>query len=767
MLQVSKPRAEGVLETTMQGAEFVSPAELYAAIHAFVRRRLSTLLLVLLLAVVVAVAYLMTAPSRFTARAVLVIDNAKNQIIFQQRPLALDQPLDSAVVETQIQILQSDNIARAVLKTLHLEDDREFTSPPSSFIGRTIGGAHAVWSNLFAKNGVPSQDRSRSAAAENFEKYLTVKRVELTHAIEIDFASLEPVRAAEIANAIADAYVDDELNAKYQTARRAATWLQSRLQELREQSDEAEHAVVAYKTKNNIVDTGGRLINDQQIAELNSDLIQARAKTAEAKARLGRVTHVLNVNNLDPAAPSTATVTDSLNNEVIVKLRQQYLQDATKAAEWSARYGANHLAVINLRNRMRELRKAIIDELGRIAQTYQSDFDIAQTREKSMENSLSEIVAQAHTTNDAQVTLHSLQSKAQTYRAVYDSFLQHYMESVQQQSFPLTEARVITAAVPPERSSSPRVALTLAIAALGGLGLGVAAALLRDVADRRLRTPAQVKQHLQTECIAVVPRIGTPRRLFSRPRPAKSDRIIAPDNELLRPVVSSPHSRFSEAIRAVKVAADLRALAHENRVIGVTSSLPNEGKTTIAASLGQLIAHAGSRAVLLDCDLRDPSLTRHLAPDTKLGLVDFVSAKASLEEVLWKDPKTNLVFIPAGAKGRVADHTNEVLASGSMRDAFDALRKKFDYVVVDLSPLAPVVDVRAMTHLIDSFVFVVEWGRTKVDIVEHALDEAPAVHEKLLGAVLNKTDMLALGRYDAHRNMYYNNRYYTRYGYTS
>ena len=152
----------------------------------------------------------------------------------------------------------------------------------------------------------------------------------------------------------------------------------------------------------------------------------------------------------------TATVADTLKSEVISKLRSQYLELARREADWTPRYGANHLAVVNVRNQMRELQNSIRNELERIAETYQSDFEIAKQHEDSVQKQLDQAVSQSHVTNEAQVALRELESNAQTYRALYDNFLQRYMESVQQQSFPITEARVITAATPPLSKSKPK-----------------------------------------------------------------------------------------------------------------------------------------------------------------------------------------------------------------------------------------------------------------------------------------------------------------------
>jgi polysaccharide biosynthesis transport protein len=500
--------------------------------------------------------------------------------------------------------------------------------------------------------------------------------------------------------------------------------------------------------------------------------------------------------DVDPDAASTATVADTLHNEVVTKLREQYLEIEARESLWAAKYGANHLAVVNLRNQLGELRRSIYEELKRTAETYRSDYEIAKKREESIQKSLNQTVTESQTTNEAQVTLHNLQSNAQTYRAIYDNFLQRYMESVQQQSFPISDSRVITQATPPLLKSSPKTLLVMALASLGGLIFGAGIGMLRDIADRVFRTTTQVREHLHVECLALVPEVkdgvksnapaaGLPAKLGPGSSIGKTARsgsnraakaaakdakksgphIIVRDASVRWTVADSPLSRFTEAVRAVKIAVDLSSADSTNKIIGIASSLPNEGKSTISLSLAQLIAHSGGRAILVDCDLRKPTLSRALAPDAKTGLLEIVSGKAAFEDVLWVEPTTNLAFLPTVLPTRVV-HTSEILASDATRKMFDRLREAYDYVIVDLSPLAPVVDVRVMTPLMDSFVFVVDWGRTKIDVVEHALSTTRGVYDNLLGVVLNKVDMNALGRYETYHGSYYDSRYYARYGYT-
>jgi succinoglycan biosynthesis transport protein ExoP len=766
MLQMNKPRLE--TEQGAPGSEFVSPAELYASLTGFLRRRFRIIAFVALLALALGAVYVFTTPSMYTARAVMVIDTHKTQVFQQQSPLG-DLPIDSATVDTQLEVFTSENLALSIIKDLHLDQDPEFTSPGPGFIGRTVGLVINLLTFWMPTTHEPVSDfvLMRSALG-TFQSRMFVRRIGLTYAIDIEFQSLNPERAAQIANAIADAYVVDALEAKYQTTRRAASWLQDRLTELREQAANAQRAVVDYKAKNNIVESGGRLMNEQQLAELNTALVQARAQTAESKARLDRIQQILSSGAPDLAGTAAATVTDTLHNEVITKLRQKYLEYQEKEADLSRRLGATHLAALNLRNLMREIRRSILDELNRIAETYKSDYEIAKKREDSVEKALAEIVSESRTTNEAEVTLRSLDSSAKSYRALYDNFLQRYMDSVQQQSFPVTEARVITSATRPFGASAPRSGRALILAALGGMVLGVGIGMLRELSDRVYRTSGQVEQHLQTDCIGVVPLVkaaseALPLEWAPNTAAAKS-RSIVRDHGLLWTVVESPFSRFAEAIRGIKVAADLSKVVKANNVIGVTSSLPNEGKSTIAMALAEVIAHGGGRVVLVDCDLRNPSLSRKLAPDAKAGLLNVLSGSALLNEVMWVDSSTKFAFLPVILPSRLA-HTSEILRSDAMRKLFATLCEVYDYVIVDLSPLIPVVDVRVMTHLVDSFVFVIEWGRTKIDVAEHALGPARGVYDNLLGVVLNKVDMKTLGRYD-YLGDYYHNKYYSRYGYT-
>ena len=405
-------------------------------------------------------------------------------------------------LESQVELLKSERVGLAVVKKLGLSEDPEFIAAKSGF-----AGALAFASHLFALRSEPlSESETVRAALGVLAKNLTVARIGVSYFIAVKYRAANPDLAAQIANAIAEAYIADQLEAKNDPTRRAGVWLQQRIEELKEKRALADRRVVDFKKEKNMVAADGKLVNEQQIAELNSQLTVARQKIFEAKAYLDRIDAVIRDGMLD--GKSTATVADALINPVVIQLRTRYLELANREAEYSQKYGANHLAVVNLRDRVRELRGSILDELKRLRESYLSNYEIAKQREQELEKSLAAAVVQSQETNQAQVALRELESTAQTYRTMHDNFLQRYTESLQQESFPISEARIVTPASPPNGKSGPKRLLILAMAMAGGLAFGVGAGVLRDLMNGSVCTAVQAETALQAPCIAIVPSLN-------------------------------------------------------------------------------------------------------------------------------------------------------------------------------------------------------------------------------------------------------------------
>ncbi len=451
-----------------------------------------------------------------------------------------------------------------------------------------------------------------------------------------------------------------------------------------------------------------------------------------------------------------------LNSDLIRTLRQQYVDLATREREASERYGAQHASTISLRNQMLAIKRSISTELKQLEEIAKSNVEIADSRVTTLEASLNGLVRRSGDVMQSQVQLRELESAAQAYRTLHDSFLQRYMQAVQQQSFPISDSRLITPAMAPEQKSAPKGSLILPLSLVLGFAVGVGAALSREWLQKGVRTSRQLESVTEAPCLGILPQIQAPpqgtqramQRAWAERKSENGGRLIRCEDYKLSVVLDQPFSHFSETIRSIKVAADIQEAVERAQVMAVTSAVAQEGKSVASANLARLTAHAGKRTLLIDCDLRNPSLTRALAPLAKVGLSDILKKRVSLEEAVFLDPLTDLHFLPASLNANIA-YSNEFIASQAMVRLIEECRSRYSRIIIDFPPILPVVDVRAGAHLPDAFLMVVDWTATPSEVVQSALQSTPVMHQKLVGAVLNKVDIKTLGLYEPVREVYY------------
>ena len=697
---------------------------------------------------VLVIIYLLTATPMYTASARILMDTRQTQVLDKDSGVT-NALIDPGFVDSQVEIISSDDLLLSIVRRMKLIEDPEYNGSDPGIVALVIGKVIG----LFSDDGPSSKERLERDAVQLMQKNLKVERVLTTYVLSIDFRSRDPDKSTRIANAICDAYIVGALEAKYQSTKRAGEWLQQRSAELREQATASDRAVQTFKAQNNIVGTSRGLMSEQQLADVNSQLVQARAATAEAKARLDRIEAI---SDKDLAQP---TVTDALNNTVITRLRAQYLDLSAQYADWSSRYGKTHQASINLANRMEEMRKAIADEVRRIADSYRSEYEIAKSRETSLEENMKGLVTQAGSNGQAQVKLRDLESAADTYRNLYNSFLEKLQQATQNQSFPISEARVISTAVKPDRKSSPKTLLFLLGGLIGGLCFGCGAAFSRELLSDVLKTPGEVEDELGLKCLGVLPDIGNKKHVVQKARALLTD-VSESENDLMlsRYVIDHPFSRFAETLRNIKVSIDVARLTQDIKVIGIVSSLPKEGKTTVAANFAHLTALTGHRTLLIDGDLHTRSLTRELAPDAKTGLLETLRDPRSFGHHIQRSKETGLDFLPSFVASRMVNSA-DVMASKAMSDMLDVMRESYDYIVIDLAPVMPVTDAKAISHLLDAMVYVIEWGRTTRSALQESISSSEAIQKKLLGAVLNRANPKSLKRIESYKGSHYNKYY--------
>lgn len=712
----------------------------------FVSRQWRLIGLVTCLAAMLGVAYLVVTPSRYTAQADMIIDTKR--VTWTQSELATEnRTVEDASVESEIETTKSEKVALMVIRRLHLAEDPEF-----------VGAGHGLKRRLLsllnlapAVDPEPSNELMMRRVLAAVKDNLRVIRLGRSYLEQIAFTSLDPDKAARIANAFAEAYIEDQLQAKFEATRRASAWLEQRIGELRQQASDAYKEVQDFKSQNSIIiGVDGKLASEVELDQLGIALAKARADTSQARAKLDRITRVLEQRSAKESFEiPDPVVTDALSNPVITKLRQQFLDDQNRESDWSARYGADHQAARNLRAEMAALQRAIWDEISRIAESYKSELQIAKSQEESIDKRMGEVFQKSATTRQSQVRLRELETAANTYRGIYETFLSRFTQSVQQQSFPSTEARVVTVATPPTLPSSPKTGLTMALATLLGFGLGIMAAFAREQMSRQIHTRAQLEALLGINCLAVIPAFAA--------KSALRKHGTSKDSEAFRQICDvAPFSATAEALRYIKVAIDLHPTGA--KVIGFVSALPGEGKTTVAGGFAAFLAKGGARTLLIDADLRNPSMTRTLDYIEARGLLELVADKTPFADLVKTDAKHKFDFLASSTRIRPTN-SSDILNSPAVKQMLKTSAHDYDYVIVDLPPIIPVVDVRAVAQLFDAFVMVVEWGSTSTDEIVKAAAASPVLSERLLGTVLNKADEAVMRRFEGYSDRSYN--YYT------
>jgi len=720
---------------------------------AIVRRQWRVAGLCVAVFVALGIGYMLTATPRYAAKTSVLIDRGNRQVVEQLSTIGgvLD---DEASVLSQVELLRSETIGLSAIDSLKLQDDPDFMAGRRNLALAAASAMRSIfdvrqWLGGDGQSRLDQIEAKRRQALAKLLDNLKVARVGRSYVLEISYTATSPQLAAAVANAIADAYLTDKLDAKYDATRRAGDWLQRRIEELRQRSLESDLAVQRFRAANGLVTANDKLVSDQQLAELNSALIVARADTARARARSDRIEAIIASGDTD------AVVTDALESSVIGSLREKYLESSRREAEISRRLGQDHVQAVRLRQEMTEYNRLMFDELRRIARSYQSELEVARSRERQITQGVRNATDVSVAAGETQVQLRELERAAETYRNLYQTFLQRYQEAVQQQSFPVTEARVISRAVPPAGASEPRLSLVLAICLALGCAAGGVAGAFREFRDRFFRTGEQVRDVLGLEYLGSVPLVELPPGRRPPAGPARGE--VWRKTEMSGFATEHPSSAFAETLRSARIAADVH-IDKPCKVIGFVSVLPGEGKSTIAMNFARALARS-ARVLLIDADLRNPGATRALGSHAEEGLLEVLLEGRMPASVMLADPDTGLQFLPAVVARRMP-HSSELLASAAMARLLAQLGAEFDYIVLDLPPLGPVVDARAVASRVDGFVMVVEWGGTSRKAVRDTLNAEPQITGRCLGVMLNKVDGSRMKLYEGYGSPdYYASRY--------
>jgi polysaccharide biosynthesis transport protein len=714
----------------------VSPAQVtWIDILRLVRLQRKVILGVTAMVVTLVAVVVMQLTPTYTATAVVMMDQRRNTA--DPDDALTELPPDQSMIQNQVQILTSQELAGRVVDRLHLDKGPEFKSER--------GGLSVYLRYLNPLNWFPGRPNietldhgftpERSAIIQRVLAGLSVNPIGLSTAMSVSYQSPDQYTAAKIANGFANAYVDDQLETKFQATQKATQWLTSRIQGLSKQAEDADAAVQRYKADHHLTTpVNGVSVVDQQIRDINSQLVIAKADLAEKQANYSSLT---SLQKTGQAANSAQVISSPL----IATLRGQETELNRNIANLSTRYLPSHPKILDLQAQKENLGQKINEEVQRIVESVHSEVEAAQAHVASLQGSLSQVEGQGAGQDQTSVQLTALQSSATSARSMYEAFLGRLSRTQDREGIQAPDARVISAAEPPGSPSFPKKGLSIGIAIPAGLLLGLMIAFISETLNSGFRTAAQVEEWLGLPVLAIMPEVGN-----------KNAADQASDL-----VVSKPTSAFAEAVRGLKLGIQLSNIDKPAKVVLVTSSVPAEGKSTIGISLARAASAAGLRTVIIDCDMRRPATIKHVYQDYEKGLVEALRDATPLQECLTKDTLSNAMILPCIG---IPPSPSDLLTSRSMEHLISMLRDAFDFVLLDSPPVLPVNDAKILGRLADTTLFAIRWEKTPREAATNAIRGLMDAHVSVSGIVMTRADSERF-RYYSYGYQDYSN--YTKY----
>lgn len=614
----------------------------------------------------------------YSAQALVRLNDRESRIVAVPDVIS-GLPMEAPTVQSEVEVLRSRAMAEAVVSTHTLVDDPWFNPAlrPPSLLARFRG-----WLGLTEEDATPAKARTIDA----FREALSVAALNRSWVIAITVSAPDPQQAATLADATARLYILRQIEAKEAASQDAAQWLAARLEETRARVSAAEAAAAAYRADHGLGQPADGTLTGQQRAELNSQLVLARADRTAAEARLNRLRAAIRAGGLE-------TAPEILSAPLIQRLREQEAEIRRRVADLSSRYGEKHPRMIDARAELAGLTAQITAEAGKLADGVENEVRTARAREQALDTALAGLERQRMSEGHAALGLHELEREAEALRTLHRTFLTRHTEMTNRLGLHEPDAAVISPAAVPDRKSWPRKGLSLI--AVGGLGLflSLTLAYMLERLDRRLRRPDDVERRLSVPCLGQAPRASEYGPAWMMP------------------------GVVEEEMRSLRMALSLTRPNAAPAVICITSSQPGEGKTTLALWLAAEAA-AGRRVAVVDADLRRPRLGDLLDAPNRPGLAEVLAGDATLDEALHDGPVTGLSLLSGAPLGGVAA---ELLARPTLQTTIDALRDRFDLVVIDTPPVMAVADARLLAPFADVVLYAVQWERTPWTVAAEGL----------------------------------------------
>ncbi len=669
------------------------------------RRRFWIFALVFVTILGAVAAYATLTPKRYSATSTVLIEPRRGDPVQPRETAAAEQAPTSDFIDTQILVIDSPQMAAAVVRALNLTEDPEFRASGDDLV--TAGQQNTV------------EQAQLVATAQSLRRGVVIRRAGLTALIEIVATSVSPLQATRIANEYAKQYLASIAAAKSANDRSSSRQIDSRLDQLRQDAERADAALQNYKIANGLMSAEGATMAEQESSTLNQQIAGARAALAERQGRLAAARRQLS------RGGGGGDVASALSSGTIGALRAQEADSSRNLAQLRSRYGARHPAIAQEEQRLGDVQKQIQLEINRILSSLEGEVNVASSGLSSLLSSQTQSRSRLASNAQAQVGYLELERKATAARTIYEAFLNRSRGTAARDGIEQPTATISSPALVPTAPSSPNVKLAYLLGSAVALMAGLLAVALFEFLDSGIRTKLDVERRLGARYLGAIPDIESTLDGLRA--------VEAPQDY----IISHPLSSFAEALRSLRAAVTLRGNRHP-KVIAVTSPLPREGKTTTAVCLARTLAMSGASTVFVDCDLRRHSASDILLAGRQGHLMRVLGGEMPVSQALLSDPDTGLQILgttvsPSGGRDLL---TPELLAR-----LLDELRTRFEYVVIDTAPVLGIADARAVASQADAVLLLARWRQTSIRAADTALDLLLGANAKVVGVALTMVDI--------------------------
>ncbi len=668
--------------------------------------------------------FLLISTPLYTAEAVLQINVQKSNIVNIESVMS-GITSDESQIQSQLDIISSRNLAGRVVDALNLVNDSEF-SPNVNKGGIIKWAVSKIKGEDYAdsENDKKEKQEIRSKTVTNVLDRLKVVRNPKSYTIVLKYTSKSPGKAALIANAFVSEYLKGQLTAKFDATERANSWLTEKLIDLQGKVRQSEMLVQAFREKHGLIETSGRTITDQQLSELNTQLILARTEKAQAEARLN-------------ATGEDESSADVLRSPLIQNLRNQETEVLRKKSDLSNQYGPKHPKMINVSAELSDLRAKIDIEIKKVRESIQNEVSVATAREDSLKRSLDELQDKTGLSTKAKIELGELERLWKANKSLYESFLERSKETSEGHGLENADAFVISNAEEPVSPSYPVPGIVILVAFIIGISIATLVILMMEHLDNAVTSSKQAEEVTGISSIGMIPELEK-------------------KSNIMNYLIKKPSSVFAESLRSVLTAVHFSNPDKTPKVIMVTSSVPKEGKSSFVLTFASLAANSGKKVLLIDCDLKRPTIAKALKREFEFGLSDLLADRATESQVICHEEKTGLDFIPAHPN---TVNSHNLLGSNKMKELLGRMHDKYDMIVIDSPPIMAISDSIVLAKIVDTTIFVVRWQKTSREIVKTAIKQLKSFNINMAGVVLTRVDIKKQSKYGYGDKGYYYTNY--------